>query len=140
MTRVPSYLTHEVIDPAAVLAAVASPHAGGAVLFVGTVRDRTGPAETVALDYTAYAAMADRVFAAIEAEVRAAFPASGVALVHRLGRLAVGEVSVAVAVSCPHRADAFAAARYAIDAVKDRVPVWKRDIPPAGEPAWVDPS
>ena len=136
----PAYLTRDVIDPAAVLHAVRSPHAGGAVLFVGTVRDLTGPEVTVALEYDAYAGMAERVFAEIEAETRARFPVAGVALVHRLGRLAVGEISVAVAASCPHRADAFAAARFAIDAVKERVPVWKQDIPPAGPPAWVHPD
>ena len=73
-------------------------------------------------------------------EVRAAYPACGVAMVHRVGRLGVGEISVAVAVSCPHRAEAFAAARSAIDAVKERVPVWKKDIPPAGPATWVDPT
>ncbi len=136
----PAFLTHDVIDAAAVLDAVRSPHAGGAVLFVGSVRDLTGADVTAALDYAAYAGMADKVFAEIEAETRTRFPVEGVAIVHRLGRLAVGEISVAVAASCPHRADAFAAARFAIDAVKERVPVWKKDIPPAGPAAWVHPD
>ena len=133
-------LTTEPIDPARLLAAVASPHAGGTTLFVGTVRDVTGPDLTAALDYHAYAPMAERVLAEIAAEVRATFPAAGVAVVHRTGLLQVGEVSVAVAVSCPHRADSFAAARFAIDAVKERAPVWKRDIPPAGAETWVHPE
>ncbi len=123
-------LTTEAIDPARLLAAVASPHAGGTTLFVGTVRDLTGPEVTAALDYEAYAPMAEGVFAEIAAEVRAGFTVLG-----------VGEISVAVACSCPHRADSFAAARYAIDAVKSRAPVWKRDIPPAGgAETWVHPG
>ena len=134
-------LTTEAIDPARLLAAVASPHAGGTTLFVGTVRDLTGPEVTAALDYEAYAPMAEGVFAEIAAEVRAGFTVLGVAIVHRTGRLGVGEISVAVACSCPHRADSFAAARYAIDAVKSRAPVWKRDIPPAGgAETWVHPG
>jgi molybdopterin synthase catalytic subunit len=120
-------LTREPIDFAALTERVWSPHAGAVVLFLGTVRDVTGDVVTEALDYTAYEPMAARQLAALEADLRRRWPVQGVALVHRLGRLAVGEVSVAVAVSCPHRAEAFEAGRYAIDTLKQIVPVWKQE-------------
>src|SRR5262245_30333668 len=121
-------LTHDPIDFDALTESVRDPHCGGVVLFLGTVRDLTGDERTDFLDYEAYPGMAEKKLAEVEAEVRAKWPTvGGVALVHRLGRLDVGEVSVAVAVSCPHRAEAFVAARFAIDAIKDRVPIWKKD-------------
>jgi molybdopterin synthase catalytic subunit len=121
-------LTRDPIDFAALTESARDPHCGGVVLFLGTVRDLTGDDRTDFLDYEAYPGMAEKKLAEVEVEVRAKWPdVGGVALVHRLGRLGVGEVSVAVAVSCPHRAEAFAAARFAIDAVKDRVPIWKKD-------------
>jgi molybdopterin synthase catalytic subunit len=84
--------------------------------------------------------MAEKKLAEIEAEVRTRWPVGDVALVHRLGRLAVGEVSVAVAVSCPHRAQAFDAGRYAIDTLKELVPVWKKENAPDGQSDWVHPE
>src|SRR4051812_32951790 len=105
-------LTRDPIDYAALTDAVRDPHCGGVVLFLGTVRDLTGDERTEFLDYEAYPGMAEKKLAEVEAEVRAKWPAGGVRLVHRVGRLGVGEVSVAVAVSCPHRAEAFAAARF----------------------------
>ena len=135
MTR----LTHDPIEADAVVRAVASPLAGAVVLFLGTVRALTGDEVTLALEYDAYAPMAEAGLAALEADVRARWPVIEVALVHRLGRLEVGEVSVAVAVSSPHRIDAFEAAKYAIDTLKADVPIWKKDIAPAGD-AWVHPE
>ena len=132
-------LTREPIDPHALTEAVYSRDAGAVVLFLGTVRERTGAEVTLALEYDAYAPMARRQLEAIEAEVRSRWPVAGVAIAHRLGTLGVGEVSVAVAVSSPHRADAFEAARYAIDALKERVPIWKKDHTLTGETAWVHP-
>jgi molybdopterin synthase catalytic subunit len=128
------HLTQEAIEPASLTAAVCSPLRGGVVNFLGTVRSHTGTAVTEALEYEAYEPMAEKVLAAIAAEVRARWPAE-IRIVHRLGRLLAGEISVAVA--CPHRADAFAAAQYAIDELKRRAPIWKRDIAPAGT-AWVE--
>jgi molybdopterin synthase catalytic subunit len=94
----------------------------------------------VALDYEAYPAMAEKKLAQVEQETRDRWPVGDVALVHRLGRLEVGEVSVAVAVSCPHRAEAFEACRYAIDRLKEVVPIWKKDILPGGASEWVHPE
>jgi molybdopterin synthase catalytic subunit len=136
MTR----LTRDPIDAAAVTEAVRSPHCGAVVLFLGTVRDRTGDQVTEFLDYDAYPPMAERKLAEVEAEVRRRWPVGDVAIVHRLGRLAVGEVSVAVAVSCPHRAEAFDAARWAMDEVKEIVPVWKKENAPDGTGEWVHPG
>jgi molybdopterin synthase catalytic subunit len=133
-------LTRDAIDFAALTEAVRDPHCGATVLFLGTVRDLTGEQVTVCLDYEAYGPMAEKKLAEIEAEVRRRWPVGGVALVHRLGRLAVGEVSVAVAVSCPHRAEAFDACRFAIDALKELVPIWKKENAPDGSGEWVHPS
>src|SRR5206468_3803887 len=106
-------LTRDPIDHAALTELVRRPNCGAVALFLGTVRDLTGGQVTVALDYEAYPEMAEKMLAQVEQETRQRFSVGDVALVHRLGHLEVGEVSVAVAVSCPHRGDAFDACRYA---------------------------
>jgi len=131
-------LTHDPIDYRALTEAVRRPGCGAVALFLGTVRDLTGDEVTVFLDYEAYPPMAEKKLAEIEAEVRARWPVGEISLVHRLGRLGVGEVSVAVAVSTPHRADAFAACRFAIDTLKELVPIWKKDVAPTGAERWLD--
>lgn len=133
-------LTHDVIDYHALTDQVIRPGCGGVVLFLGTVRDMTGNDVTVALDYEAYPEMAEKKMTQIESETRARWPVGDMAIVHRLGHLEVCEVSVAIAVSCPHRAQAFEACRFAIDRVKEIVPIWKKDIRPDGQTTWVDPS
>jgi molybdopterin synthase catalytic subunit len=133
-------LTHDAINYTALTEQVRAPHCGAVVTFLGTVRDLTGERVTVALDYEAYPGMAEKKLAEIEADTRARWPVGDIALVHRLGRLEVGEVSVAVAVSCPHRADAFAACRHAIDRLKELVPIWKREHWNDGTTEWVHPS
>ncbi|MFO0926973.1 MAG: molybdenum cofactor biosynthesis protein MoaE [Gemmataceae bacterium] len=132
-------LTHEPIDYHALTEAVRRPGCGAVALFLGTVRDLTGDVVTVALDYEAYPAMAEKKLAEVEAETRARWPVGDVALVHRLGRLEVGDVSVAVAVACPHRVEAFEACRYAIDRIKEVVPIWKKDLGADGRAEWVHP-
>ena len=133
-------LTHDPIDYHALTEQVRGPHCGAVVTFLGTVRDLTGERVTVALDYEAYPGMAEKKLAEIEADTRARWPVGDLALVHRLGRLDVGDVSVAVAVSCPHRADAFDACRHAIDRLKELVPIWKREHWADGSTEWVHPS
>jgi molybdopterin synthase catalytic subunit len=133
-------LTREPVDHAALTDAVRRPGCGAVVLFLGTVRDLTGDKVTVALDYDAYPGMAEKKLAEIEADVRARWPVGDVAMIHRLGRLEVGDVSVAVAVSCPHRADAFDACRHAIDRLKELVPIWKRENWADGSTEWVHPG
>src|SRR5258708_29785541 len=106
---------------------VRRPECGAVVTFLGTVRDLTGEKVTTALDYEAYPGMAEKKLAEIEAATRARWPVGEMVLVHRLGHLEVGAVSVAVAVSCPHRHQAFEACRFAIDQLKEIVPIWKKE-------------
>ena len=133
-------LTHDAIDYHALTEQVRRPVCGAVVTFLGTVRDLTDGRETVALDYEAYPGMAEKKLAEIERETRERWPVGEMALVHRLGRLEIGEVSVAVAVSCPHRADAFAACRHAIDRLKELVPIWKKENWADGTTEWVHPG
>src|SRR5207302_7828547 len=104
-------LTRDVIDHHALTEAVRRNDCGAVVVFLGTVRDLTGDRVTVALDYEAYPGMAEKKMTEIEADTRKRWPVADMVMEHRLGRLDVGEISVAVAVSCPHRADAFDACR-----------------------------
>jgi molybdopterin synthase catalytic subunit len=129
-------LTTEPIDPSVLLEQVRSPHAGAVCLFLGTVRDLTGNERTESLDYEAYPAMAERKMQELEADIRARWTIQGIVLVHRLGRLAVSEISVAVAVSAAHRAEAFEACRHGIDTLKATVPIWKKDVAPDGQGTW----
>jgi molybdopterin synthase catalytic subunit len=133
-------LTRDVIDHAALTEQVRRADCGAVVSFLGTVRDLTGERETTALDYEAYPGMAEKKMAEIERETRARWLVGEIAMVHRLGHLAVGEVSVAVAVSCPHRAQAFDACRYAIDRLKELVPIWKKENWADGSTEWVHPG
>jgi len=133
-------LTQQPIDHAVLADSVRRFSCGAVCTFLGTVRDLTGDERTIALTYEAYAPMAEKKLSEIEADVRSRWPIGDIALVHRLGRLEVGEISVAVAVSCPHRAQAFEACRHAIDRLKELVPIWKKDHAPDGTEAWVDPT
>jgi molybdopterin synthase catalytic subunit len=101
---------------------------GALCLFLGVVRDENDGRRVLRLEYEAYEEMALPLMQEIAAEARERFGASDVRIVHRLGRLEVGEVSVAVAAASPHRAEAFAACRYAIDTLKARVPIWKKEF------------
>lgn len=133
-------LTTEAIDHHALTEQVRRPGCGAVVTFLGTVRDLTGDRLTTALDYEAYPGMAEKKLAEIERDTRGRWPVGEIALVHRLGHLEVGDVSVAVAVSCPHRAEAFEACRYAIDRLKELVPIWKKENWADGTTEWVHPG
>ena len=133
-------LTREPIDPAALIAAVHSDQAGAVVLFLGTVREMTGGRRTLALDYEGYPAMAEAQLAQLEGEARRRWPLENVAIVHRLGHLELGDISVAVAVSSPHRGQAFEAAQYLIDTLKTTVPIWKKENWSDGTSDWVHPG
>ena len=133
-------LTHDPIDFTALTQAVRSPHCGAVALFLGTVRDLTGDEVTEFLEYEAYPPMAEKKLNEIEVEVRSRWNLGEVAMVHRLGRLGVGEISVAVAVSAPHRDAAFAACRFAIDTLKQVVPIWKKDLASVGTGSWIHPE
>jgi molybdopterin synthase catalytic subunit len=133
-------LTREPIDYAALVESVRSDRAGAVVLFLGTVREMTEGRRTVALDYEGYPEMAEAKLAELEAEARRRWPVENVGLVHRLGRLELGEISVAVAVSSPHRQDAFEAGRFLIDTLKVTVPIWKKENWSDGTTEWVHPT
>jgi molybdopterin synthase catalytic subunit len=132
-------LQHEPIDFHHLTEQVRTPSCGGVVLFLGTVRELTEGRRTVALDYEAYPSMAEKKMAEIEAETRTRWPVGDITLVHRLGHLELGDVSVAVAVSCPHRHQAFDACRFAIDRLKEIVPIWKKENWADGTTEWVHP-
>ena len=121
------------IDPAATLRALAGPSDGAVALFLGIVRDHHEGRRVVRLEYQAYPEMALQVMRRIAAEARSRFGASSVALIHRVGTLNVGEVSVAVAVASPHRGEAFAACRHAMERLKHEVPIWKKEHGEGGE-------
>jgi molybdopterin synthase catalytic subunit len=133
-------LTTEPIDYHALTEQVRRSGCGAVVTFLGTVRDLTDGRTTAALDYEAYPGMAEKKLAEIEQETRSRWPVGEIVLVHRLGHLEVGEVSVAVAVSCPHRGQAFEACRFAIDRLKEVVPIWKKENWADGTTEWVHPG
>ncbi len=133
-------LTRDPIDYHTLTEQVRRNDCGAVVTFLGTVRDLTGDKITVALDYEAYPGMAEKKMAEIEADTRTRWPVGEMAMIHRLGHLEVGAVSVAVAVSCPHRAQAFEACRHAIDRLKELVPIWKKENWADGQTEWVHPG
>jgi molybdopterin synthase catalytic subunit len=120
----------------AAIALVAHEGAGGIAVFLGTVRDANDGRAVTRLEYEAYASMACREMDRIRAGVEAEIPGVRVAAIHRVGSLAVGEVSVVCAASAPHRGEAFRACRLMIDRLKEQVPIWKREHGPSG-PYWV---
>ena len=132
-----SRISQKPIDPAKALASVMDDDVGGVVLFVGTVRNQTDGRRVKGLEYQVYRRMAEREIAKLEEEVKRRWPVRSITLVHREGKLKVGDVSVVVAVSAPHRGEAFDVARYAIDRIKDSFPIWKREKFKGGRYAWV---
>ncbi len=130
-------LTTDEVDLTPLLAFVASPAAGAVVTFLGTVREVSHGKRVCALTYEAYEAMAVKELQRIADELRQRWQVCKVAIVHRLGTLKVGEVSVAIVVSAPHRVEAFAAAQHAIERIKEIVPIWKRELFADGTSAWV---
>jgi molybdopterin synthase catalytic subunit len=133
-------LTNAPINPSAVIADVSSNDAGAVVLFLGTTREFTRGRRTASLDYECYPQMAEKKLAELEAEARRRWPIIGCSIVHRLGHLELGEASIAIAVSSPHRADAFAAGQWLIDTIKEVVPIWKCENWADGLKEWVHPG
>jgi molybdopterin synthase catalytic subunit len=119
-----------------VRAAVADPGAGGVVLFVGTVRDSDHDQRVTGLSYSAHPT-AEAELRRVAGEIAVKYPVAGVAAVHRVGDLAIGDLAVVVAVSCPHRGEAFEACRALIDELKASVPIWKHQLFADGTSEWV---
>lgn len=133
-------LTHQPIDYHTLTESVRNNGAGAVVLFLGTVREFTQGVQTAWLDYEAYPEMARASMAQLEADVRAGFTVIDVAISHRFGTLQLGDISVAIAVSAPHRAQAFDAGRWLIDTLKERVPIWKKEHYSDGREEWQHPD
>jgi MoaE-MoaD fusion protein len=118
----------EPLDAGAVTALVQTAGHGGVVTFVGAVRDATQGRRVVRLEYEAYASMAEKQLAALAEEAQVRWPGLKVAIAHRVGTLAPGEAAVVIAVSAPHRAEAFAACQQLIERLKQDVPIWKKEF------------
>ncbi len=129
-------LTEEPVDVAAVVSEVEDERAGAIATFQGTVRAQSRGRAVIRLDYEAYSGMAETVMAEIAAAVKDRYDLFEVAITHRVGPVGIGETSVAIAVSAPHRHDALAACRDVIDELKERVPLWKKELYEGGE-EWI---
>jgi len=127
------------IDESVVLNSVKSKDAGACVLFVGTTRRITGDQETVSLTYEAYDEMATKELTRLRQLAAEKWPLTACSIVHRVGKLPPGETSVVVAVSCPHRVDAFESASWIMDTLKKKVPIWKKETWSDGSEAWIHP-
>jgi molybdopterin synthase catalytic subunit len=132
-----SALVERPIDLSALLAEVARNGNGATLLFVGTVRDVNNGRAITGMDYTAYASMAERELADIVSEAASKFETGDIVVEHRIGTLALGDASVAIAVAHPHRGPAYDASRYVIEQLKQRVPIWKLEHYVDGTREWV---
>lgn len=130
-------VTDAPLDAAALAGLVSSAEAGAIATFVGLVRGDNAGRRVLRLDYEAFAPLAEKMFASIAAEAAAHWPAVRLAIHHRVGRLEIGEASVAIAAASPHRAEAFAACRYAIERIKQVAPVWKHEHFEGGD-VWIE--
>jgi molybdopterin synthase catalytic subunit len=133
-------ITEVALDHAAITESVRSNRAGAVCSFLGTVREMTGDRRTASLDYEAYPEMALKKLAELEEEARRRWPILEAALVHRVGYMDLGEISVVVAVSCAHRGQAFEACWWLIDRLKEEVPIWKKEVWADGTEEWVHPG
>ena len=133
-------LTDLPIDVPAVVESVRSQEAGAVVLFLGTTRRSTDGRKTLWLDYECYNEMAEKELSQLVETARARWPLEDCAVVHRVGRVDVGQPSVAIAVSSPHRQPAFEAGTWLIDRIKDVVPIWKQEHWEDGTSGWVHPG
>jgi len=133
-------ITDQPIDYAAITEQVRSNECGAVVLFLGTVREMTAGKQTVALDYEAYPEMADQMMQQLVDEARDQWDVHTISIEHRVGHLALGEISVAIAVSSAHRKEAFEAGRFLIDRLKEIVPIWKKENWADGTTEWEHPE
>jgi molybdopterin synthase catalytic subunit len=130
-------VTPEPLDPQRAIELVRRDEAGAVVVFLGVVREWNRGRRVLYLEYDAYPEMAQQVLRELAEEARARWPISAVAVFHRTGRLEVGETSLVVAVASPHRAQAFQAAHWLVDRLKERAPIWKKEVFEGGE-EWME--
>lgn len=130
-------VTSEPLDQEPLLASVRRDESGAVALFYGVARNHSEGRPVRALEYDAYPSMAEKKLREVAAEVRERWPISSIGVLHRTGRLAIGETSLLVAVSAPHRKEAFAACGYAVDRIKEIVPIWKKELWEDGDGDWV---
>ena len=135
-----SSIVKEPIDLKGVSESAGNPESGAVLTFSGTVRNNHRGRSVVAIEYHAYESMAAKELDRLEDEIRERWSETIAHIVHRIGHLDVGEASVLIAVSSPHRAEGFEALRFAIDTLKERVPIWKKEIYTDGSYAWIDGS
>jgi molybdopterin synthase catalytic subunit len=130
-------ITREPLDPGPLVEAVRRDEAGAIALFYGIVRNENLGRSVSYLEYDAYPEMAIKKMREVADQVRARFPVTGVGVLHRIGRLEIGETSLLVAVSSGHRAEAFEACHFAVDRIKQVVPIWKKEVWEDGE-EWIE--
>lgn len=130
-------ITQAPLDPAPLVAAVRRDESGAIALFYGVVRNENMGRAVQYLEYDAYPEMAIKKMREVADEVRARFPVTGIGVLHRIGRLEIGETSLLVAVSSGHRGEAFEACHYAVDRIKQIVPIWKKEVWEDGE-EWIE--
>jgi molybdopterin synthase catalytic subunit len=131
-----SYLTDERIVTDDLVRETMRPEDGACIVFEGVVRNHNDGKAVQSIFYDAYRSMAEKEIERVIEEVRRAHPAVAVTVRHRLGHLEVGDASIAIICTSPHRADAYEASRMTIDTIKKRVPIWKKEFGPSGE-EWV---
>jgi molybdopterin synthase catalytic subunit len=130
-------VTSEPLDIARTTAAASAPGCGAVATFIGLVRDHNAGRRVLYLDYECYEPLAVKAFERIAEESAETWPAARLAISHRTGRLEIGEASVVIAAASPHRADAFAASRYAIERIKQIAPIWKHEHFEGGD-VWIE--
>ncbi|MGH9371445.1 MAG: molybdenum cofactor biosynthesis protein MoaE, partial [Vicinamibacterales bacterium] len=126
-------VTLEPLDAGKIAASISAASCGAVATFIGLVRDHNAGRQVVSLDYECYEPLAVKAFERIAAEATETWPDARLAIAHRVGPLQIGEASVVIAAGAPHRADAFAACRYAIERIKQIAPIWKREHFEGGE-------
>lgn len=130
-------ITRDPIQVEPLISQVKKNEHGGIVTFIGTVRNNSNGKKVLYLEYDAYPEMAEKKFEQIAAEIKSKWGIKDIAIVHRIGRMEIGEVAVAIVVGSPHRKEAFEACQYAIDTIKQIVPIWKKEVGEDGE-VWID--
>ncbi|HJZ48624.1 MAG TPA: molybdenum cofactor biosynthesis protein MoaE [Roseiflexaceae bacterium] len=131
------HITNQPLDPGPLAALVAAADMGAIVTFAGIVRNNFGGRSTAYLEYQAYESMAVTVLEQLAGEARSRWGTGGIAIHHRIGRLEIGETAVLIVVAAPHRHEAFEAAEWLMDRIKEVVPIWKKEIWADGASEWI---